>query len=126
MKPLYLILILAFAAASCTPKNQAPEQVVADYLQALKDEKWAKAKALGTESTRAQIDGMKDTAQVRITAISEIACMVRDRGAKCEYCCREDQKSVLYLRKVGEKWFVNDSETASMEYEMRDSDTKEK
>lgn len=106
-KVFFGVLAIAFLA-SCGAKG-GPESVATDYLNALKNKEWDKAKALGNEDTKAKIDGIKSFGgDAGITEIKDVKCEVNGNDAECSFCCMKDGASKVKLVKDGDKWIVND------------------
>lgn len=108
-KVLFGVLAIAFLA-SCGAKGNGPEKVATEYLNALKNKEWDKAKALGNEETKAKIDGIKGFGgDAGITEVKDVKCEVKENEAECSFCCmKEGGSSKLKLVKEGDKWIVND------------------
>lgn len=108
-KVVFGVLAIAFMA-SCGAKGHGPEKVATDYLNALKNKEWDKAKELGNEDTKAKIDGIKSFGgDVGIIEVKDVKCEVKDNEAECSFCCMKDgESSTLKLVKEGNKWIVND------------------
>lgn len=108
-KVLFGVLAIAFLA-SCGAKGNGPEKVATEYLNALKNKEWDKAKALGNEDTKAKIDGIKGFGgDAGITEVKDVKCEVKENEAECSFCCmKEGGSSKLKLVKEGDKWIVND------------------
>lgn len=108
-KVLFGVLAIAFMA-SCGAKGNRPEKVATDYLNALKNKEWDKAKEMGNEDTKAKIDGIKGFGgDAGITEVKDVKCEVKDNEAECSFCCmKEGGSSKLKLVKEGDKWIVND------------------
>ncbi len=108
-KVLFGVLAIAFLA-SCGAKGNGPEKVATEYLNALKNKEWDKAKALGNEDTKAKVDGIKGFGgDAGITEVKDVKCEVKENEAECSFCCmKEGGSSKLKLVKEGDKWIVND------------------
>jgi len=108
-KVLFGLLAIAFLA-SCGAKGNGPEKVAIEYLNALKNKEWDKAKALGNEDTKAKIDVFKQFGgDAGITEVKDVKCEVKENDAECSFCCmKEGGSSKLKLVKEGDKWIVND------------------
>lgn len=108
-KVLFGVLAIAFLA-SCGAKGNGPEKVATEYLNALKNKEWDKAKAMGNEDTKAKVDGIKGFGgDAGITEVKDVKCEVKENEAECSFCCmKEGGSSKLKLVKEGDKWIVND------------------
>jgi len=115
-KVFFGILAVAFLA-SCGPKGNGPEKVASEYLNALKNKEWDKAKALGNEDTKAKVDGIKGFGgDAGITEVKDVKCTVTDNTATCTFCCMKEGDGKVNMVKEGDKWIVNDKkEGANMD-----------
>lgn len=112
-KVLFGFLAVAFLA-SCGSKGNGPEKVATEYLNALKDKNWDKAKELGNEDTKAKVDGIKGFGgDAGITEVKDVKCTVTDNNAECTFCCMKEGDGKLKLVKEGDKWIVNDKKESS-------------
>lgn len=109
MKKLFVGVLAVAFFASCGGKVGGPEKVATDYLNALKNKEWDKAKALGNEDTKAKVDGIKSFGgDAGITEVKDVKCDVKETEAVCTFCCMKEGANQIKLVKDGEKWIVND------------------
>jgi hypothetical protein len=113
MKGLTKFLAGAFAVAllaSCGGKNGA-DKAATEYLNALKDKNYTKAKELGTKNTQDMLDALTSMNMApQIDEVKDVKCTETEEGKKasCTYCCAKDGKNTLNLVKEGEKWLVDE------------------
>lgn len=111
MKGLTKFLAGAFAVvvlASCGGGNGA-DKVATDYLTALKDKNYTKAKELGTKDTQDMLDALTSMNMAPvIEEVKDVKCTEEGDKATCTYCCAKDGKNTLSLVKEGDKWLVNE------------------
>lgn len=111
MKGLTKFLAGAFAVAllaSCGGKNGA-DKAATEYLNALKDKNYTKAKELGTKNTQDMLDALTSMNMAPvINEVKDVKCTEEGDKASCTYCCAQDGKNTLNLVKEGEKWLVDE------------------
>jgi hypothetical protein len=111
MKGLTKFLAGAFAVAvlaSCGGKNGA-DKIATDYLNALKDKNYTKAKELGTKNTQDMLDALTSMNMAPvIEEVKDVKCTEEGNKATCTYCCAKDGKNTLNLIKEGDKWLVDE------------------
>jgi hypothetical protein len=120
---LFLCLVaLVFAAVGCGDKNN-PESVAEQFLTALDNKDFDKAKTFSTEETHKMLDLLKgfadqvpaaeDAAKPEAKKITE--CKVDGDKATCSYCCDEQgASSELALIKVNGEWKADMSKETLM------------
>lgn len=107
-KVFFGVLAVAFLA-SCGPKGNGPEKVATEYLNALKNKDWDKAKSLGNEDTKAKVDGIKGFGgDAGIKEVKDVKCEVKENDATCSFCCMTSGNGSVKLKKEGDKWVVAD------------------
>jgi len=118
MKGLTKFLAGAFAVvvlASCGGGNGA-DKVATDYLTALKDKNYTKAKELGTKDTQDMLDALTSMNMAPvIEEVKDVKCTEEGDKATCTYCCAKDGKNTLSLVKEGDKWLVNEKKEGGSE-----------
>lgn len=114
MKNLSKFFLGVFAVAilaSCGGAN-GPEAIVKDYLTALKDKNYAKAKELGTKNTQDMLDALTQMNMApEVSDVKDIKCTVEGNAATCTFCCMKE-KTEIKLVKEGEKWLIDDKKEA--------------
>jgi hypothetical protein len=91
-----ILFFFSTLLVSCENKN-SPEYVTKQYLLALKDKDWEKAKRYSTKEIWTMLDFMKKNGtEVGITEVKDINCTMDKKGhtdysfAKCYFCCSSD------------------------------------
>ena len=111
MKGLTKFFAGAFAVAvlaSCGGGNGA-DKVATDYLSALKDKNYTKAKELGTKNTQDMLDALTSMNMAPvIEEVKDVKCTEEGEKATCTYCCAKDGKNSISLVKEGDKWLVDE------------------
>lgn len=111
MKGLTKFFAGAFAVAvlaSCGGGNGA-DKVATDYLTALKDKNYTKAKELGTKNTQDMLDALTSMNMAPvIEEVKDVKCTEEGDKATCTYCCAKDGKNSISLVKEGDKWLVDE------------------
>jgi hypothetical protein len=100
-----------------------PEGVAKDYLTALKEKNYDKAKTLGTEDTQQMLDALiQFGAAPVVEEVKDIKCEVTGEEAVCTFCCMKEGKNELKMMKKEGKWFVNEKKENPMEGAFDDMD----
>lgn len=108
MKKLFFgVLSVAFLAA-CGGSNPA-EKAATEYLNALKNKDFDKAKTLATKETAQNLDMMKSLGtDFGLTEVKDVKCTVKENEATCTFCCTKDTSfKELKLKKEGDKWLAH-------------------
>jgi len=108
MKKLFFgVLSVAFLAA-CGGGNAA-EKAATEYLNALKNKDFDKAKTLATKETAQNLDMMKSLGtDFGLTEVKDVKCTVKENEATCTFCCTKDTSfKELKLKKDGDKWLAH-------------------
>lgn len=108
MKKLFFgVLSVAFLAA-CGGGNAA-EKAATEYLNALKNKDFDKAKTLATKETAQNLDMMKSLGtDFGLTEVKDVKCTVKENEATCTFCCTKDTSfKELKLKKEGDKWLAH-------------------
>ena len=108
MKKLFFgVLSVAFLAA-CGGGNAA-EKAATEYLNALKNKDFDKAKTLATKETAQNLDMMKSLGtDFGLTEVKDVNCTVKENEATCTFCCTKDTSfKELKLKKEGDKWLAH-------------------
>ena len=108
MKKLFFgVLSVAFLAACGGPSPAA--KAATDYLNALKNKDYEKAKSLATKETAANLDMMNSMgADFNLTEVKDVKCTVKENEATCTFCCTKDTSfKELKLKKEGDKWLAH-------------------
>ena len=108
MKKLFFgVLSVAFLAA-CGGGNAA-EKAATEYLNALKNKDFDKAKTLATKETAQNLDMMKSLGtDFGLTEVKDVKCKVEGDKATCTFCCTKDTSfKELKLQKDGDKWLAH-------------------
>ena len=106
-KLLFGVLSVAFLAA-CGGGNAA-EKAATDYLNALKNKDFDKAKTLATKETAQNLDMMKSLGtDFGLTEVKDVKCTVTGDKAVCTFCCTKDTSfKELKMKKDGDKWLAD-------------------
>lgn len=109
MKKLFFgVLSVAFLAA-CGGGQSPAEKAATDYLNALKNKDYDKAKTLATKETAQNLDMMKSLGtDFGLTEVKDVKCKIEGTIATCTFCCTKDTSfKELKLQKDGEKWLAH-------------------
>lgn|SRR5688500_15460719 len=109
MKKLFFgVLSVAFLAA-CGGGASPAEKAATDYLNALKNKDFDKAKTLATKETAQNLDMMKSLGtDFGLTEVKDVKCKVEGDKATCTFCCTKDTSfKELKLQKEGDKWLAH-------------------
>ena len=109
MKKLFFgVLSVAFLAA-CGGCASPAEKAATDYLNALKNKDFDKAKTLATKETAQNLDMMKSLGtDFGLTEVKDVKCKVEGDKATCTFCCTKDTSfKELKLQKDGDKWLAH-------------------
>src|SRR5687768_14166669 len=109
MKKLFFgVLSVAFLAA-CGGGGNAAEKAATEYLNALKNKDFDKAKTLATKETAQNLDMMKSLGtDFGLTEVKDVKCTVKENEATCTFCCTKDTSfKELKLKKEGDKWLAH-------------------
>jgi N-acetylneuraminic acid mutarotase len=103
-----IIFILLISFLSCRENKNTPEYVVKQYLIALKNKEWEKAKEYTTKETTQNLDMMKSSGiDFGITEVKDVKCSVKNNEAVCTFCCSKDSAFYcLDLKMENKKWTV--------------------
>jgi hypothetical protein len=106
-KLIFGVLSVAFLAA-CGGSNPA-EKAATEYLNALKNKDFDKAKTLATKETAQNLDMMKSLGtDFGLTEVKDVKCTVKENEATCTFCCTKDTSfKELKLKKEGDKWLAH-------------------
>lgn len=105
--PLFSFFMVAFAIG-CGSSTNTPEYACKQYLLALKDHNYERAKEFADSPD--YIDCMLRIHQdFAITDARDIVCEEEGNTAKCYFCCWKDNPSQLRLVKSGNAWRIADA-----------------
>ncbi|CAN5340391.1 hypothetical protein BH09BAC1_BH09BAC1_11520 [soil metagenome] len=119
---LFLCLVaLVFAAVGCGDNKKTPEAVAEEFLTAVDDKDYDKAKTLSTEGTHQMLDLIKgfagqmpaDAKKPEPKKVKE--CKIEGEKGTCTYCCDEQgAESTLAVVQVNGEWKADMSKEALM------------
>ncbi len=96
--------------------DKGPEKVAKEYLTALKEKNYDKAKGLGTEDTQQMLDALVQFGAAPVVdEVKDIKCEVNGEEAVCTFCCMKEGKNELMMKQVDGKWLVNEKKENPME-----------
>jgi len=104
-----LIFLLILGPIACGPNKNIPEYVAKQYLEALKNKDWEKAKSYTTKEGAANLDMMKSLGtDFGLTEVKDIECKIYNKNeAICNFCCSDSDFYCIDLRRGDDrKWFV--------------------
>lgn len=107
MKKLWILVPVITLLASCVNGNK-PEKIATDFLTAVKEQKWDRAKELATSSYATEIKDAQDffADSVFVKEIKDVSCTVSGDSAICTFCCTNAGNGSLTLVKDGKSWKV--------------------
>ncbi len=80
-----------------------------EYLKALKDKDWDKAKTMATKETAQNLDMMNSLGtDFGLTEVKDVKCVTVGNEATCTFCCTKDTSfKELKLKKEGKVWLAH-------------------
>lgn len=108
MKKLFFSIILVVFLTACGGGNAA-EKTATEYLNALKNKDFKKAKTLATEETATNLDMLESMgADLGLSEVKDVKCIVKEYEATCTFCCSKDTSfKELKLKKEAGKWLAH-------------------
>jgi len=93
---------------SCGVDKNSPKYITEQYLLALKEKNWEKAKIYTDDTGVSNINCMKEMNQdMGLTDVKNIKCEIKNEKAVCSFCCmKNDTNPSINLRKINDIWKV--------------------
>jgi len=113
-----IVLLFTFFFAACGGSSDNPQDVAKDFLKALADKNYDKAKDLGTENTAMMIgmiesmakmapDSLQEEDNADMDAIEWGDTKIDGDNATCFYSSPDKKDQKLDLKKIDGKWKVD-------------------